>query len=223
MSNGLNASNGSYKNTIVIRETHDIYLFIDNLTVKTMDKNNFIGFEKIVKDNTNVNIVIDSRMTLLIYYAIIRYGDSVLIYNIGNREIQTIYQYVSDLYKIPLYILTETMIKIWAVILLIDIYYFDGIFNIHPNHLLNGLIAKNVIYNTISFSTIIDSINYSHERISVDTQLVKRAYDYCIDIKKAIERKDISNMQPIAYTKSSANEIHTAFELLCGNNIVINI
>ena len=116
----LSAANGAYKDTIVIREVDDTYLFIKNCTVKCVNRMDFLGFNDIIKDNPNKNIVIDGRLDTLIYYAIMVHFDNILIYSIVDKKITTIYAFTSSIYKIPLSQLTLNRIRIWAYILYIS-------------------------------------------------------------------------------------------------------
>ena len=92
----LSAANGAYKNTIVIREVDDTYLFIKQCTVRCINRMDFLGFNDIVKNNPDKNIVIDGRLDTLVYYAIMVHFDNILIYNIVDKKITTIYSYISS-------------------------------------------------------------------------------------------------------------------------------
>ena len=81
----MDSSNGAYKNTIIVREVDDTYIFIPNSSVVLMNQYDFPTFEDIVKQKPNYNIFIDSRSFVLILYSILRFGENTHVYNIIDR------------------------------------------------------------------------------------------------------------------------------------------
>ena len=132
----LSPLNGSFKNTIIIREFDDTYIFIKNYRTILLKANDFNAFDTIIQTNPLCNIIIDGRMVALLYYSILSQQDNILIYNIGERKISTIYAYVSDIYKVWPSQLTLNGLRSWAMILYIDTVCMNGILDIRQNELL---------------------------------------------------------------------------------------
>ena len=132
----MNALNGAYKNTIIIREIDDTYVFIPNNSVIKMNQYDFSSFEDIVKQKSDSNIFIDSRSFVLILYSILRFGDNVQVYNVADRTVRNIYSFIGAYYKIDAEKISIYVLKIWAMTLFIDIVCFNKTLNIKPNELL---------------------------------------------------------------------------------------
>ena len=155
----LSASNGAYKDTIVIREVDDTYLFIKKCTVDCINRMDFLGFNEIVENNKNKNIVIDGRLDTLLYYAIMVHYDNILVYNIIDKKVVTIYSFISSIYKVPLSQLTLNRILVWAHILYICYVCLGGVLDIRPGELLKYIISNNYSKNRLTFNYFIDTIN----------------------------------------------------------------
>ena len=82
----LTPANGSYSNSIIIREIDDTYIFIKNYRVVIVNHVDFNSLDTIVKTNPLCNVIIDGRLINLLYYGIIKYHDNILVYNITNRK-----------------------------------------------------------------------------------------------------------------------------------------
>lgn len=106
-------SNGSYKNTILIRSINDTFVAGNCNVILINTLSSF--WETYYSNANNVNILIDSRLVIYIMYATICYGDDVLIYNVYSNTVKTIYEYVSESFHIPQNQLSISMIKLLLI------------------------------------------------------------------------------------------------------------
>lgn len=126
-------TNGLYVQSIMIRERDDTFIPF-KCKVEIVQHNElqsfWILFEKYISE---YNIIIDSRMNLIIPYAIIRYNDNVLIYDVQTTKIITIYDYCNTYFKTNIDELNMSQIKeIFIIKLLLTyyLYYLDIPWNI---------------------------------------------------------------------------------------------
>ena len=175
----LTAANGAYNETIVVREVDDTYLFIKNCTVERINRMDFLGFNKIVHENNRKNIVIDSRLDTLLYYAIAVHKDNILIYNIAERKVSTVYSFISSIYKVPISHLTLNGIRIWALILHINHACLCDMLKIRSGELLKYIISNNCSKNKLSFNYMIDTIN-EHKTETINKRTLKKIHGYML-------------------------------------------
>lgn len=92
--------NGIYPETILLREKDDTFIDFKAKVciIDQYDLQSFWEYYDEYKDNSN--ILIDSRLRMLIFYGAIKYGDSLLIYDAYVSKIKTLYHFASDYFKI---------------------------------------------------------------------------------------------------------------------------
>lgn len=92
--------NGLYDKTVLIRENNDTFVFFD-CEILIIDPSDLQSLWEYYNEYIHkANIVIDSRLCYLIFYAIIKYGDNILIYDPYVIKIKTVYNFCSDYFKI---------------------------------------------------------------------------------------------------------------------------
>ena len=87
--------NGTYANTILMREKDDIYVPFPYTPYLKSDNDIKSNYNFFVEHYSSSNIVIDSRMIKTITYVSNIISD-ILIYNINNNEIISLTQFVMD-------------------------------------------------------------------------------------------------------------------------------
>ncbi len=217
----LSASNGAYKDTIVIREVDDTYLFIKNRTVDCINRMDFLGFNTIVENNKNKNIVIDGRLDTLVYYAIMVHHDNILLYNIIDKKIVTVYSFISSIYKVPLSQLTLNRILVWAYILYISQVCLGGVLDVRPGELLKYIISNNYSKNRLSFNCFIDTINNPTAE-SINKQKLKKIHEYMIELVSSFNDKQFL-IKPLEEKMLNAYHIKSVFDVLYSNRFVIDL
>lgn len=117
--------NGTFRDTILFRETDDTFISFPH-TVITIPPTNLTFFWKQYESYKNThNILIDSRLQILIMYAALAYADELLVYNSYKMKIVNIYDYCSDLFKISASELNITQIQELFIIKLFISYYLQ--------------------------------------------------------------------------------------------------
>jgi hypothetical protein len=217
----LSAANGAYKDTIVIREVDDTYLFIKNCTVNRINRMDFLGFNRIIENNQNKNIVIDGRLDMLMYYAIMVHHDNILLYNIIDKKVVTVYAFISSIYKIPLSQLTLNRILLWAYILYISYVCLGGVLDIHPGELLKYIISNNYSKNRLTFNCFIDTVN-NHSTETIDKAKLKKIHEYMIELVSSFNDKRFL-IKPLNEKLLNAYHIKSVLGVLYSNRFVINL
>lgn len=159
-----NHPNGLFQNTVLIREVDDTFIFFP-CQIELIDQNDLQKFWEMYDEYKDCsNILIDSRLNLLISYAAIKYGENLLIYDPYTAQIKTIYYYCSDYFKIQTNELTINQIKqlfILKLLLSHFLYYLEIPWNV--NNAVKNIKQINEMNNTSKFSnvTLINAlINY---------------------------------------------------------------
>ena len=217
----LSASNGAYKDTIVIREVDDTYLFIKKCTVDCINRMDFLGFNEIVENNKNKNIVIDGRLDTLLYYAIMVHHDNILVYNIIDKKIVTIYSFIASIYKVPLSQLTLNRILVWSYILYISHVCLGGILDIRPGELLKYIISNNYSKNRFTFNCFIDTINNPTAE-SINKQKLKKIHEYMIELVSSFNDRRFL-IKPLEEKLLNAYHIKSVLDVLYSNRFVIDL
>lgn len=217
----LSAANGAYKDTIVIREVDDTYLFIKKCTVNRINRMDFLGFNKIVENNQNKNVVIDGRLDTLMYYAIMVHHDNILLYNIIDKKVVTVYSFISSIYKVPLSQLTLNRILVWAYILYISCVCLGGVLDIRPGELLKYIISNNYSKNRLTFNCFIDTINNTITE-SINKQKLKKIHEYMIGLVSSFNDKSFL-IKPLEEKLLNAYHIKSVLDVLYSNRFVIDL
>ena len=218
----LTAANGSYSNSIIIREVDDTYIFIKNYRVVIANHLDFKTLDTVVQTNPLCNIILDGRLNNLLYYAIIRYSDNILIYNITNRRISTVYSFIADTFKVRLNQLSLNSIRLWAMILYIDGVCLNGKLNIRPNDLLKYVINNRYSSNRLTFNYMIDNINDTAQSVSINKRLLKVIHEYLLNLISAFNSKKYI-VEPLRLTDINCQHIRLTLDVLYMNQCMINL
>lgn len=217
----LTAANGSYKNSIVIREIDDTYIFIKNHRVVLLKPLDFKAFNTIVETNPLSNIILDGRLSMLLYYSVLTQKDHILIYNVTERKVSTIYSFISDVYKVRLSQLTLNGVVLWSVILYIDRVCLNGCLDIHPTELLRYIISNNCTSNRLSFSYIIDNIN-NRSNETVNKRVLKEVHEYLLSMVHSFNERTF-DVPPLKKSLINATFVRLSMEVLYTNRTTIDI
>lgn len=155
--------NGSFAKTVIFREVDDTYIGFPHKTVLISSTNLTKFWNEYEKHKNEYNIVLDSRLQLLIMYATIAYADELIVYNTFTTKVVNLYDYCSDLFKITASELNIRQIQELFIMKMIISYYLveQGI-PWQVNQIMNNLKELHT-YSTIGASkkTIIDiMVNY---------------------------------------------------------------
>ena len=217
----ITAANGSFKDNIIIREHDDTYIFIKNREVKLISSDGFADFDGIVEENPNKNIIIDGRMENVLYYAILLHKDCILVYNVGEKKVSTIYSYLANIYKIPLSALTINGVCQWAMIMYINNIVLQGILKLHTGDVLKYIIANNCSGNCLSFNRIIDNIDGNISG-TVNKKNIREIHEFMLSlINQFNDRRYI--IVPLKQKLLNAYHIRITLEVLYTNRFVINL
>jgi hypothetical protein len=109
--------NGSFTETILIRETDDTYIQfrVNVVLVKSLND----VYDVITKNKSTKNILIDSRLITYIACLVMVLEDELLIYNVNSLTIQTIYEFYAQNFGVQSNELTLSQIKLLFMIHLI--------------------------------------------------------------------------------------------------------
>lgn len=217
----LTAANGSYNSSVIIREVDDTYIFIKNYRVVIANHLDFNTLDTVVKTNPLCNVIIDGRLTYMMYYGIMNYHDNILVYNITNRRVSTIYSYIADIFKVRLSQLSLNGLRLWAMILYIDGVCLNGKLNIQPNDLLKYITGNNYTSNRLTFNYVIDNIN-DNTQATMNKRTLKTVHEYLLSLIAAFNSKRFI-VQPLTGTALNAHHIRLALEVLYMNQSVINL
>jgi len=113
--------NGVFEKTYIIREVDDTFIFFPHTIHLVKNLGDFWEFYDSHKDENN--ILIDSRLINYIAYAVIKYGEDLLIYDSYTSKIKSIYFFCSDYFNIQTNELTISQIKQLFVIYLLILVY----------------------------------------------------------------------------------------------------
>ena len=163
--------NGSFKNNCVITTTDDLHIAFEHELFIPHTLGEFWDYYNSHKQSHN--IFIDSRAASYIAYAIIKYADDVLVYDIYSASCISVYLFCSKFFNIQTNELTISQIKQLFVCYLILVAY-----------------AKKIGFEW-NTSTVIKCIKSNDKRINNgETNL--NIFDVIIDYCKAKTTHDIS-------------------------------
>lgn len=144
--------NGTFKKTIIVREVNDTVINVKHdKVVIVRDVIEFFGlltstfdcspsfFSKSGLSIDGHNVIVDSRLSVLIWYLIVYYGDEVLIYDPHKNGVLTLYKYLLQYFFIPSSELSTKKIKLFFMIKIILSHYFEHL-DIHWN--VNKVVAE---------------------------------------------------------------------------------
>jgi len=154
--------NGTFKKTIIVREVNDTVINVKHdKVVIVRDVIEFFGLLTSTSDCSSSkmksedespsffsksglsidghNVIVDSRLSVLIWYLIVYYGDEVLIYDPHKNGVLTLYKYLLQYFFIPSSELSTKKIKLFFMIKIILSHYFEHL-DIHWN--VNKVVAE---------------------------------------------------------------------------------
>ena len=105
------SANGLFADTILVRAVDDTFLTFE-CKVEIINEFDLAKLWRTIEENKNkCNVIIDSRMTWLILFAILKYENDVLIYDVYRTRIITVYRYFAKLSGISIDELSISKIK----------------------------------------------------------------------------------------------------------------
>ena len=219
--------NGSFKDTYIIREIDETFIFFPHNTYIVNNLKNFWEFYDSHKDHNN--ILIDSRLINYIAFATIKYGEDLLIYDAYTSKIKSIYFFCSDYFHIQTNELTINQIKQLFVMYLLILVFSKQLniswnintlikyikmndYNIHFEHNPNINIFDMIInYIKIQSQTNANSGNVMKIIKYFDATFSRKAY--VAESAPEIEEWDLTN--------TSGYEFYIAMTVLKNNNFQI--
>lgn len=118
--------NGSFRKTKVFRDVDDTFITFDYEFVHISPTNLSQFWRMYEKYKNTFNIIIDSRLQLLIMYATLAYADELLVYNTYTTRVVNLYTYCSDLFKIAASELNIQQIQELFLMKMIISYYLQS-------------------------------------------------------------------------------------------------
>lgn len=219
--------NGSFKDTYIIREIDETFIFFPHNIYIVNNLKDFWRFYDSHKDHNN--ILIDSRLINYIAFATIKYGEDLLIYDAYTCKIKSIYFFCSDYFHIQTNELTINQIKQLFIMYLLILVFSKQLniswnintlikcikmndYNIHFEHNPNVNIFDMIInYIKIQSQTNVNSGNVMKIIKYFDATFSRKAY--AAENAPEIEEWDLTNM--------SGYEFYIAMTVLKNNNFQI--
>lgn len=208
--------NGTFLNTILIREVDDTYIpFQTNVKIVR----NLTELNTIIECYclTN-NILIESRLLTYISYLTVFYGDELLIYNVNTLSVQTIYEFYAHNFGVQSNELTLTQIKqLFMTYLVTSIFLKDLRLTWNINNVIQS-IKINIIgkRNDIIKSETLDVlINYY--KIPKPGKLSLYNVIHLCKLFHSTFSKGIDNLQPWSLEGFTMNELYASLMLLKAN------
>lgn len=132
--------NGSFAQTVIFREADDTYIGFPHQTVTISPVNLTKFWFYYEKYKTDYNIVLDSRLQLLIMYTTIAYADELIVYNAYTAKVVNLYDYCSELFKIAASELNIRQIQeLFIMKMVISYYLYDQGIPWQVNQIINNL------------------------------------------------------------------------------------
>lgn len=212
------SNNILFNNSILLCEHDDIFCVVDNCEYIKVSKNNIQQVYDIYEKYKNKsNILIDSRCVEIIIYCYFRYGHNVLIYNVINNHIDSVFTWARYLLKINGNLFNITYLKKMLFLYLFSTLYLKNISN---KPLFSSNAASNIILDTynsdvITLDFIISFINTSYSSITFNESLYKELYNI-------VTLKNIANVHPIT-SNVTINDIQNCLANLLSNEIILHI
>lgn len=175
----MDIANGTYPKTILIRPKNDTYIDIDNCEILIYNDN--INYDELIKQ---YNILIDGRLYHFIVYLFTKYQTDLFIYDSTIGRIQTIYEFCSSTFQIPVYTLN---IELMMLLLIVHdfIRYIAYLYNIPWN-----------------ITDLLDCIDYT---IPIGVRITKTLLKYCQ--KKCVVNSQGNGANGTGSTGSIMNDI----------------
>lgn len=184
--------NGSFTKTYLLCEIDDMFIGFNHELIKINNLSQFWSFYN--EHRTNSNIVLDYRMTNYIIYAILKYEDDVLIFDVSTGKVKNIYWFCSKYFQIQTNELTLNQIKQLLI----------------AHLLFSSFVSKlNINWNNIQ---IIKSIK-QNDQLILEHDSNKNIFDMLINYIKIQQASEVSTKN-ISLILSNFNKYfsETAFE-----------
>lgn len=167
--------NGTYNNSILLREYDSTYIFIPNCEIKIINSTNFVIIYNIFNMELNTelnkrNVYIDNQLEYVIAYSIYKFGDETIIYNSKTRELINIWDYMSK-YNITSINLSIYYVKKFTLLLLFIKLFLNATWNIRSviNVITNKQYDKKHDNRTkLSMDYIIDILDTYNEETCIE-------------------------------------------------------
>lgn len=186
-------NNGLMVNSILIREVDDTFIPFDHKLV-LINKYNLPGFWEIYSANKDYNnIFIDSRLMVLIMFAVLKYEDDVYIYHVHSKKVINVYRYFAELTGLNNYELSINRIKQFAIFKLLVSHFLECL-NIPwcANNLSKNISQFRLNTDVCSKSFVNVLINYiGRERISRDEELKQENVEKVVKLMNKYFSKDM--------------------------------
>lgn len=195
--------NGTFKDTVVFRENDDTFITFPH-TLELISPVNLSQFWSAYEKYKHThNIVIDSRMQLLIMYSALAYADELIVYNPYTTKIVNLYDFCSDLFKISAAELNIRQIQeLFIMKMVISYFLYDNGISWQVNQIISNLkeLHKYTAVGT-SKKTIIDILmNYLRCRC-IETYDRKRVIELYQQFHKYFGRDAFNVGTPMNNTK----------------------
>lgn len=221
--------NGSFRNTKVFREVDDTFIPFSHETILISSTNLtqfWIAYEKY---KNNFNIVIDSRLQLIIMYATLAYADELLVYNTYTTHIVNLYEYCSDLCKIVASELNIRQIQeLFMMKMIISYFLYDcsipwqvnqliaNIKELHKYH-ASGITNKSIIDIMINYIKCSSIEQFNRNNVLKLYELFHTYFDR--EAYRFVDRKDLT-ISRWKIEKLSIEDVYVTFMLLKQSNFM---
>lgn len=162
--------NGSFLETIIFREKDDTFISFE-CNVVLISPFNLTQFWNLYELYKNTyNILIDSRLQIIIMYAALAYADEILIYNSFTTRIMNLFDYCSDLFKISAFELNIRQIQeLFIMKMIISFYLRDCNIQWQVNQIISNLKELHRYeVNEVNKKSIIDIMMNYIKCVSID-------------------------------------------------------
>lgn len=216
--------NGSFKHTYIIREIDETFIPFEHTTIIVKSLSDLWNFYESHKNDSN--ILIDSRMVNYIAYAVIKYGEDLLIYDAYTGKIKSIYFFCSDHFHIQTNELTINQIKqLFFMHLLILVYAKQLNINWNINNLIKCIKSNDYHIhfekdpNVNVFDMIINYIRIQ-THTDVNSSNVMKILNYFDGAfsRKAYTSESSPDLKEWDLTSMSGYEFFVAITILKNNN-----
>lgn len=132
--------NGSFLKTVIFRNADDTFISFDYECIILSPTNLTSFWNAYEKYKHTHNILIDSRLQIIIMYAALAYADEILIYNSYTTRIMNLFDYCSDIFKISAFELNIRQIQeLFIMKMVISYYLHDCSIQWQVNQIINNL------------------------------------------------------------------------------------
>ena len=113
--------NGLFKRNLLFTLKDDLFINFDHEVIIPQNLNHFWSIYE--KERDRANIILDSRMINYIAYAVLRYEDDVLVYDVYASQTLTVYVFCSKFFNIQTNEITIHLIKQLFIAYLLFVVY----------------------------------------------------------------------------------------------------